>query len=190
MAIFDDDDYYSPDYLNFMLHELKSRNVSLVKLGAWPQFMGRWEGNSSAKGAELSGSMWYLNVTNSKAKMGYGFSYFFSRAAARAQVHIAKPDKFNWDGQWVAGLRSGGHRVAVVNSHPLLLAIKVQHGDNLSGPLATFLEPLRANVSQVKALLEPTLPLKLRDARPSDKAWGRKGGGRRARGLKRQRNKE
>ena len=80
----DDDDYYSPDYLKFMLHELISRNVSLVKLGAWPQFMGRWEGNSSAKGAELSGSMWYLNVTNSKARMGYGFSYFFSRAAGRA----------------------------------------------------------------------------------------------------------
>lgn len=97
MATFDDDDIYGADYLRFMYSELIDRNVSLVKLGAWPHFMGRWEvvaaGIERGKptGRVLAGSMWLLNVTNSPATMGYGFTYFFTRQAAHAQVCFLLP---------------------------------------------------------------------------------------------------
>jgi len=123
MATFDDDDYYSPDYLSFMYAELVERNVSLVKLGAWPQFIGGWENDFGRK--VLSGSMWQLNVTGSPASLGYGFSYFFSRAAARATVHIWWDGRHTWDSDWVGALQAAGYRVAVTNKHPTWLVIKV-----------------------------------------------------------------
>lgn len=155
MAIFDDDDYYGPDYLRFMLGELIERNVSVIKLGSWPQFVGRWEG------AELTGSLWQLDVSKTAARMGYGFTYFFSRAAGLAPVRILEPDKFNWDSQWIGKLQAAGYGVAVTNTHPSLLVIKIQHGDNLSRPFSRLLRPLHAKASQVQALLHPTLPVKI-----------------------------
>ena len=155
MAIFDDDDYYGPDYLRFMLGELIERNVSLIKLGSWPQFVGRWEG------AELTGNLWQLDISKTEARMGYGFTYFFSRAAGLAPARILEPDKFNWDSQWISKLQASGYRVAVTNTHPSLLVIKIQHGDNLSRPFSRLLTPLDAKASQVQALLHPTLPVKI-----------------------------
>jgi hypothetical protein len=166
MAIFDDDDYYGPDYLGFMLGELVERNVSLIKLGSWAQFMGHWEG------AELSGSMWHFDVSKTKAGMGYGFTYFFTRAAGQAPVTIPRPDKFNWDGQWIGKLKAAGYRVALTTTHPSLLVIKIQHGDNLSRPISSSLKPMAANTSHVKALLDPTLLVKILPADPDKRARG------------------
>lgn len=169
MATFDDDDYYSPDYLHFMYAELVARNVSLVKLGAWPQLMGRWQTVAGSK--VLQGSMWQLNVTGSPASLGYGFSYFFSRAAARATVHIWRDGRVTWDSDWVSSLQAAGYLVAVTNRHPTWLVIKIQHGDNESGPWSDLLKPLAADASRAKALLAPVLPVELRSARPGDKHW-------------------
>lgn len=169
MATFDDDDYYSPDYLSFMYAELVERNVSLVKLGAWPQFIGGWENDFGRK--VLSGSMWQLNVTGSPTSLGYGFSYFFSRAAARATVHIWWDGRHTWDSDWVGALQAAGYRVAVTNKHPTWLVIKIQHGENESRPWSALLKPLFANSSRAKDLLAPVLPVELRAAHYNNKRW-------------------
>ena len=51
VAIFDDDDYYSSSYLEFMHRQLVDRDVALVKLGAWPLFVAKWERDTSGEGS-------------------------------------------------------------------------------------------------------------------------------------------
>lgn len=145
MAVFDDDDYYSPEYLSFMLSALRRRDVSLVKLGSWPIFDARWQGAGSER--KLLGSFWHFNVTGSDVELGFGFSYFFSRRCAAADVRITHAQTHDWDSQWLIALIATGLRAAVVDAHPLWLVIKVQHSDNISRPNSQFLRRLRATYS-------------------------------------------
>ena len=167
MAVFDDDDYYSAEYLGFMLRQLRASNVSLVKLGAWAAFQGHWEVDDVTKKSVLEGKFQQINVSTSFAALGYGFTYFFSRDAAEAKIHIEKPvglHRPGWDGQWVRALLTAGIKVALVNNHPITLVIKVQHGSNVSrllGNLVRRLEGALADHQRVLALLRETLPVKL-----------------------------
>jgi len=167
MAVFDDDDYYSAEYLGFMLRELRASNVSLVKLGAWAAFQGHWEVDGVTNKWVLEGKFLQINVSTSFAALGYGFTYFFSRDAAEAKIHLEKSFGLllhNWDGQWVRALLIAGLKVALVNNHPITLVIKVQHGSNVSQLLANLVRRLQGTLAdhqRVLVLLRETLPVKL-----------------------------
>jgi hypothetical protein len=168
MAVFDDDDYYSAEYLGFMLRELRARNVSLVKLGAWAAFQGHWEMDGVTNKSVIEGTFQQINVSTSFAALGYGFTYVFSRDAAKAKIHIEKPVGLfrpGWDGQWVGALLTAGLKVALVNNHPITLVIKVQHGSNVSRLLGNLVRRLRGTLAdhqRVLALLREALPVKLK----------------------------
>jgi hypothetical protein len=155
-----------------MLHQLGTRNVSLVKLGAWATFAGQWVGGGRWGSGQrvLEGQFQFINVSSSYAAFGYGFTYFFSRAAAEARMNISKPvglGRPGWDGQWIGALARAGFKMALVNNHPLLLVIKVQHGENISrllGHLVRRLEGSAADHRRALALLRDGLPVKLRDS--------------------------
>ena len=167
MAVFDDDDHYSAEYLGFMLRELRASNVSLVKLGAWAAFQGHWEVDGVTNKWVLEGKFLQINVSTSFAALGYGFTYFFSRDAAEAKIHLEKSFGLllhNWDGQWVRALLIAGLKVALVNNHPITLVIKVQHGSNVSQLLANLVRRLQGTLAdhqRVLVLLRETLPVKL-----------------------------
>jgi len=152
MAIFDDDDYYSPEYLGFMLDALRQRGASLVKLGSWPLFYARWQGGGSER--MLSGSFWLFNTTATFAQLGWGFSYFFSRSCEAAGVRgITHDSTHDWDQKWVEAIVATGLHAAVVEAHPPWLVIKVHQSDSISRPNPEFLSPLRARSSDVLNIL-------------------------------------
>ena len=133
-----------------MQRELRARNVSLVKLGAWAAFKGQWKkddvSHDGTNKQVLEGEFQYINVSTSYASLGYGFTYFFSRDAAEAKIHIEKPVGLfrpGWDGQWVGALLTAGLKVALVNNHPITLVIKVQHGSNISRLLGYLVRQVR-----------------------------------------------
>ena len=155
MAVFDDDDYYSAEYLGFMLRQLRASNVSLVKLGAWAAFQGHWEVDDVTKKSVLEGKFQQINVSTSFAALGYGFTYFFSRDAAEAKIHIEKPvglHRPGWDGQWVRALLTAGIKVALVNNHPITLVIKVcSTAPTFRVCLATWCDALRESSRIINA---------------------------------------
>lgn len=68
---FDDDDWYSPDYVSCMIQAMNRTNADLVKLGTW-----NWHDRLSGECGMFDGG-----VTDT-TKWGYGFSYVYKRNAA------------------------------------------------------------------------------------------------------------
>jgi hypothetical protein len=79
--------YYSAEHLGLMLRELWASNVNVVKLGAWAAFQEHWEVDHVTNKSMLEGKFQQINVSNSFAALGYGFTYLFSRDAADAKIH-------------------------------------------------------------------------------------------------------
>mmetsp|Transcript_34764 Transcript_34764/g.66374 ORF Transcript_34764/g.66374 Transcript_34764/m.66374 type:complete len:264 (-) Transcript_34764:307-1098(-) len=75
IAHFDDDDYYSPEYLDFMWSQMRSKAADLVKLSAW-----MWYDLVSEKLARFDG----LSDGDHTRLYGYGFSYMYRKDSIRA----------------------------------------------------------------------------------------------------------
>ena len=92
----DDDDWYSPDYLRWMVGRLVASNADLVKLAVWDA-VSAYDGSGWRWDTRLSGETCFgiaggappVRISNCKhdkdavetALMGYGFSYVYRRQA-------------------------------------------------------------------------------------------------------------
>ena len=156
MAVFDDDDYYGAEYIEFMLTNLRQRNVSLVKLGHWPSFFARWHLQGTPPKRVLSGNFFLFDVASSDRwdqQYGYAFSYVFSRQAAEANASCPTSQTSMWDCVWVESLHKMGFKIAILTELPPFLVIKIQHSDNITAQLyvggqALLLRTLQSSVGR------------------------------------------
>lgn len=119
IAHFDDDDFYSPEYLDFMLEGLQ--NAAAVTLASW-FVLDACTGYLARVTPKEDGSedSWLL---------GYGFSYVYRRAAALAQPfpHV----HFGEDFAFLSTLRNAGHGVRTIHDEEGHV-LHLQQGLNLS----------------------------------------------------------
>jgi glycosyltransferase involved in cell wall biosynthesis len=148
---FDDDDYYAPQYITFMIEKAIAGNFSFVKLSAFFIFnkldstYSYWD-LQMCFGIHLAWSRGMLrlrhltekdNLGPAEIHLGFGFSYAYKRS-------IWKDNKFpaiNWNEDW-------GFAKETSKRHPTLLfpdrtglCLHMLHGKNSSSCFPQFLIP-------------------------------------------------
>lgn len=162
IVLFDDDDYYAPDYVRFMVEALGT--ADLVKLSAWFAYAVQHDAflywDTAVTHAQhfkvapdaigfVKGERFIPEFIPNNLD-GYGFSYVFRRAAA---TRIPFPDKsLGEDIVFVRGLRRSGREVRHARDETGLV-LHILHGGNHS-----LIYPQYRLPSFLVSRLFPTLP--------------------------------
>jgi glycosyltransferase involved in cell wall biosynthesis len=142
VACFDDDDYYAPGYLAFMLEALGGRG--LVKLDGWYNYslhdghLYYWDTRAQSRvhyglpprapGLVVDGLGLAPELRDSFS-WGYGFSYVFRREVG---LKVGVEDRAHgWDYAFVRRIMAAGHQVHAV-ADEAGVAFHLLHDDNVS----------------------------------------------------------
>jgi glycosyltransferase involved in cell wall biosynthesis len=147
VAHFDDDDYYAPGYVSFMVDELGDR--SMVKLAGWfiyqveHQLFAYWDTLDRKPAATVQAKERPIARPTTESRdhvvRGYGFSYVYRKSTHGAARF---PDQNQGeDYAWVKALGDEHpvHLVADVEG----LALHILHGTNASRVFPQYLLPSR-----------------------------------------------
>jgi glycosyltransferase involved in cell wall biosynthesis len=148
---FDDDDYYSPQYIRTMIGRMQAQNADFVKLssfflyskilrqyGYWEtekkdglHFV--WDGSPVATRTEFD-----KNAEIADMHLGYGFSYVFKKTVWEAAPF--PPIFFNQDTPFIKAAIANGFRICLATDETGL-CLHILHGGNASISFPQYIFP-------------------------------------------------
>lgn len=137
---FDDDDFYAPHYIDFMISQFgKDNDYDFVKLSGWfiyqveNQFLGYWDTYQDADDCYLVAPSMPIQFTrlNNKASSltGFGFSYAYKKQVYDSVQYQAI--NFGEDNQFITDCMQQGYKVRY-GDDPTGLVLHIIHTSNTS----------------------------------------------------------